>query len=115
MWATGGSRNGAGASARLANYELGRNWRPLMRKANIWQWQGRIGRATYAAVGVAAFAAKFFIDWVVVSRIFHRPWRLLNYWRPFCVISGVNALSFEKRAFAGGMLFIDCPFILLEL
>ena len=86
-----------------------------MRKANIWQWQGRIGRATYAAVGVTAFAAKFFIDWVVVSRIFHRPWRLLNYWRPFGVISGVNALSFENRVFAGVMLFIAVPFIWLGL
>jgi uncharacterized membrane protein YhaH (DUF805 family) len=86
-----------------------------MRKANIWQWEGRIGRATYAAVGVAAFAAKFFIDWVVVTRIFHRPWSLLNYWRPFDVISGVNALSFENRVFAGVMLFIAVPFIWLGL
>ena len=86
-----------------------------MRKANIWQWEGRIGRATYAAVGVAAFAAKFFIDWVVVTRIFHRPWSLLNYWRPFGVISGVNALSFENRVFAGVMLFIAVPFIWLGL
>jgi uncharacterized membrane protein YhaH (DUF805 family) len=86
-----------------------------MRKANIWQWEGRIGRATYAAVGVAAFAANFFIDWVVVTRIFHRPWSLLNYWRPFGVISGVNALSFENRVFAGVMLFIAVPFIWLGL
>jgi uncharacterized membrane protein YhaH (DUF805 family) len=86
-----------------------------MRKTNIWQWEGRIGRATYAAVGVAAFAAKFFIDWVVVTRIFHRPWTLLNYWRPFGEISGVHALTFENRLFAGVMLFIAVPFIWLGL
>jgi uncharacterized membrane protein YhaH (DUF805 family) len=86
-----------------------------MRKANIWQWEGRIGRATYAAVGVAAFAAKFIIDWVVVTRIFHRPWSLLNYWRPFGEISGVHALTFENRLFAGVMLFIAAPFIWLGL
>jgi len=86
-----------------------------MRKANFWQWEGRIGRATYAAVGVAAFAAKFFIDRVVVTRIFHRPWSLLNYWRPFGEISGVHALTFENRLFAGVMLFIAAPFIWLGL
>ena len=86
-----------------------------MRKANFWQWEGRIGRATYATVGVAAFAAKFFIDRVVVTRIFHRPWSLLNYWRPFGEISGVHALTFENRLFAGVMLFIAAPFIWLGL
>ena len=86
-----------------------------MRKANIWQWEGRMGRAAYAAVGVAAFAAKFFIDWVVVTRIFHRPWSLLNYWRPFGEISGVHALTLENRLFAGVMLFIAAPFIWLGL
>src|SRR5258706_182796 len=63
----------------------------------------------------AAFAAKFFIDWVVVTRIFHRPWNLLNYWRPFGEISGVHALTFENRLFAGLMLFIAVPFIWLGL
>jgi uncharacterized membrane protein YhaH (DUF805 family) len=86
-----------------------------MRTANIWQWKGRVDRATYAAVGVAAFALKFFVDWVVVTRIFHRPWSLLNYWRPFGAISGVHALTFENRLFASAMLFIAVPFIWLGL
>ncbi|HMH80978.1 MAG TPA: DUF805 domain-containing protein [Candidatus Acidoferrum sp.] len=86
-----------------------------MRKTNIWQWEGRIGRATYLAVGVAALAAKFFIDWVVVTRIFHRPWSLLNYWQPFGEITGIHALTFENRLFAGVMLFIAVPFIWLGL
>src|SRR6266404_3689243 len=115
MQATSGLPSGAVASARLASCEAGRNRRQLMRTANIWQWEGRVGRATYAAVGVAAFALKFFIDWVVVTRVFHRPWSLFNYWRPFGVISGVNALSFENRVFAGVMLFIAVPFIWLGL
>ena len=86
-----------------------------MRTANVWQWEGRVDRATYAAVGVAAFVLKFLVDWLIVTRVFHRPWSLLNYWRPFGVISGVNALSFENRVFAGVMLFIAVPFIWLGL
>ena len=86
-----------------------------MRTANLWQWEGRVGRVRYALVGAGAFALTFFIDWVVVTRIFHRPWSLLNYWRPFGAISGVHSLSFENRLFAGLMLFIALPFIWLGL
>jgi uncharacterized membrane protein YhaH (DUF805 family) len=86
-----------------------------MRVENIWQWEGRVDRATYAAVGVAAFALKFCVDWAVVTRIFHRTWSLLNYWRPFGAISGLDALSLENRLVAGVMLFIALPFIRLGL
>ena len=86
-----------------------------MRTANLWQWEGRVGRLTYALVGAGAFALKFFIDWVAVTRIFHRSWSLLNYWQPFGAISGVHSLSVENRLFAGLMLFIALPFIWLGL
>ncbi|HVH50019.1 MAG TPA: DUF805 domain-containing protein [Candidatus Bathyarchaeia archaeon] len=86
-----------------------------MRAANIWQWEGRVERATYATVGAVAFAVKFSIDWLIVTRLFHRSWSLLNYWRPFGAISGVHALSFENRVFASVMLFMAVPFIWLGL
>ena len=86
-----------------------------MRTANLWQWEGCVGRGTYALVGLGAFALKCLIDWEVVTRIFHRPWSLLSYWRPFGAISGVHSLSIENRLFAGVMLFIALPFIWLGL
>jgi uncharacterized membrane protein YhaH (DUF805 family) len=86
-----------------------------MRIGNIWQWEGRVDRATYLAVGILAFALKFLLDWLVVTRLFHRSWSLLNYWRPFGVISGVHALSLENRLFAGVMLFLALPFIWLGM
>src|SRR5260370_19806154 len=115
MRATGGSPSGVVVSAVLASCEAGLNRRPLMRTANIWRWEGRVDRATYAAVGVSAFALKFFVDWLVVTLVFHRSWSLLNYWRPFGAISGVHALSLENRLFAGVMLLIALPFIWLGL
>jgi uncharacterized membrane protein YhaH (DUF805 family) len=81
----------------------------------MWQWDGRVERATYFIVGVLAFALKFLVDWAVVTRVFHRSWSLLNYWRPFGAIPGVHALSIENRLFAGVMLFIALPFIWLGL
>lgn len=86
-----------------------------MRAANLWQWEGRVDRSTYAMVGVAAFALKFLLDWLVVTRLFRRSWSLLNYWRPFGAISGLHGLSIADRVFAGVMLFIALPFIWLGL
>jgi uncharacterized membrane protein YhaH (DUF805 family) len=86
-----------------------------MKPANLWQWEGRSSRAAYAAVGGAAFTLKFLTDWLVVTRVFHRPWSLLNYWRPFGAINGVHSLSLENRLFAGTMLFLALPFIWLGL
>src|SRR5260221_7533592 len=86
-----------------------------MRVENSWQWEGRVDRATYAAVGITAFALKFLLDWLVVTRLFTRPWSLLNYWRPFGAISGVHGLAFGDRVFAGVMLFVALPFIWLGL
>jgi len=86
-----------------------------MRAWNFWQWEGRTDRPTYAVVGVAAFALKFFVDWLVVTRIFHRPWSLLNYWRPFGAISGMRSFSVEQRLFACLLVFVALPFIWLGL
>lgn len=86
-----------------------------MRIGNIWQWEGRVDRATYATVGVTAFALKFLVDWLVVTRMFNRSWSLLSYWRPFGAISGIRGLRLEDRMFAGTMLLIAVPFIWLGL
>jgi len=86
-----------------------------MRASNMWQWEGRVDRVSYFTVGMVAFALKFVLDWAMVTRVFHRPWSLLNYWRPFGAISGVHALSIENRLFAGVILFVALPFIWLGL
>ena len=86
-----------------------------MRVTNMWQWEGRIDRATYFLVGTTAFGLKFLLDWAVVTHVFRRPWSLLNYWRPFGGVSGIHALSLENRLFAGVMLFLALPFIWLGL
>src|SRR5712675_203375 len=115
MWATSGSPSGAVVSARPASCEAGRSGGRLMRMANVWQWEGRVNRATYFLVGASAFLLKFVVDWVVVTRLFHRPWSLLNYWRPFGAITGLRSLSLEDRLFAGTMMFVALPFIWLGL
>jgi uncharacterized membrane protein YhaH (DUF805 family) len=86
-----------------------------MRTANLWSWQGGINRVTYATVGVAAFALKFLLDWLVVTQVFHRSWSLLSYWRPFGAMASITSLSLENRIFAGTLLLIAVPFLWLGL
>jgi uncharacterized membrane protein YhaH (DUF805 family) len=86
-----------------------------MKPANLWEWEGKTSRAAYLTVGVVGFGLKFLIDWLTVSQIFHRPWSVWNYWRPFGAINGVHSLSLENRLFAGTMLFLALPFIWMGL
>lgn len=48
--------------------------------ARLLHLEGTVGRATYAAGGLLAFALKFAIDWSVAHFVFHRGWSLVNYW-----------------------------------
>src|SRR6516164_5828356 len=82
---------------------------------NMWGWQGRVSRSAYLAVGAAAFALKFLIDWMVVTHLFARPWSLLSYWRPFGAVSGIHGLGIGDRLFAGTMLLLAVPFLWLGL
>ena len=86
-----------------------------MKPANLWEWEGKTSRAAYLTVGVVGFGLKFLIDWLTVSQIFHRPWSVWNYWRPFGAINGLHSLSLENRLFAGTMLFLALPFIWMGL
>ena len=82
-----------------------------MRFANLWEWQGRISRKTYFQVGVSAFALKFAVDWLVVTQFSHRPWSLLNYWRPFGAIRDVGSIDSPERAMAFVLLTPALPFL----
>jgi uncharacterized membrane protein YhaH (DUF805 family) len=82
-----------------------------MRLTNLWSWEGRASRIAYLAVGVIGFALKFAMDWLVVTKVFHRAWSLLFYWRPFGAIRGVHYLNGNDAGFAAIMLLLSLPFI----
>ena len=86
-----------------------------MRFANLWEWQGRVSRKTYFLVGVIAFALKFALDWLVVTQFFHRPWSLLNYWRPFGAIRDVGSINSPERAMAFVLVTLALPFLWIGL
>lgn len=86
-----------------------------MQFVNLWQWQGRVSRATYFTVGLAGFALKFALDWLAVTQLFHRPWSLLNYWRPFGAIRSFGNITSPERGMAFVLLTLALPFLWVGL
>ena len=42
-----------------------------LRFADLWRWDGRVGRKMYAIVGAAGFAIKHFFDHFIAGGFFH--------------------------------------------
>jgi len=47
----------------------------------LWHLDGSVGRGSYALAGIAGFAIKFCIDWLIASAGFGVPWTPFSYWR----------------------------------
>ena len=85
-----------------------------MRFAEMWRWQGRVSRGTYAAVGVSAFAVKYLLDHWVAGAAFHREWMPWNYLFPLGQqVPWSTARTAGDPIFAATMLAIALPFIWL--
>jgi uncharacterized membrane protein YhaH (DUF805 family) len=85
-----------------------------MRFAEMWRWQGTVGRGTYALVGVSTLAVKFLLDKWVAGALFHREWLPWNYLFPLGVgVPWSVARTARDPAFAATMLAIALPFIWL--
>jgi uncharacterized membrane protein YhaH (DUF805 family) len=83
------------------------------RFVEMWRWQGRIDRRSYAIAGCTAFVLKYFLDKFVAFAVFGRPWFLWSYWQPLGPQVRVNAIPSDTRAFAGTLLVLALPFIWL--
>lgn len=85
----------------------------MLSPANLWQWEGRVNRATYAIVGAVAFALKLAVDRFLIVSVFHEPWSLLFYWRPFGAIRGIAYLQGKERGLGLLLLLVALPFVWL--
>ncbi|HEV1994147.1 MAG TPA: DUF805 domain-containing protein [Candidatus Acidoferrum sp.] len=83
-----------------------------MRIADLWRWEGKVGRETYALVGLIGFAIKNNLDrYVAVG--FRRPWPLWSYWAPLAPTMRITSLTRADAVFVGTMLALSLPFIWL--
>lgn len=83
------------------------------RYAEMWRWQGTIGRKSYAIAGCSAFVLKYFLDKFVAFAVFGRVWHLWSYWQSLEPNARVNAIPSGTRAFVATLLILALPFIWL--
>src|SRR6266851_9764009 len=83
------------------------------RFVEMWRWQGKIDRKSYAIAGCSAFVLKYFLDKFVAFAVFGRQWFLWSYWQPLGPDVRVNAIQPDTRAFVGTLLILALPFIWL--
>src|SRR5436305_1813194 len=85
-----------------------------MRFADLWRWDGRVGRRTFALVGVIGFALKHLIDHFVAAHFFHTA-GFFNYWAPLGRAARITQLSETEARFLATMLLVAMPFIWIGL
>ena len=94
-----------------------------MQFRDLWRWDDKVDRKTYAIVGVLAFAIKRVIDLMLASHFLHRADKqifgvnltLFNYWLPLGRGARLSQLSDADAKFLATMLLVAMPFIWIGL
>jgi uncharacterized membrane protein YhaH (DUF805 family) len=86
-----------------------------MRFADLWRWDGKVDRKTYALVGLIGFAIKRVLDLLTASHFLHRDVGFFNYWLPLGRGARLSSLSESEVKFLATMLLVAMPFIWIGL
>src|SRR6202011_3878837 len=83
------------------------------RWAELWQWEGKVSRTKYAAVGVVGFAIKHNIDRAVAGLFLPNISRnyFFNYWEPLGKAARLASLTPVEVKLLATLLFLALPFI----
>lgn len=81
-----------------------------MKFADLWRWDGRASRATYAAVGLVGVAIKHNLDRLIASSFLGYK-NSFNYWAPLGKAARLNHLSNLEARFLATLLLVSVPFI----
>jgi uncharacterized membrane protein YhaH (DUF805 family) len=85
-----------------------------MRFAEMWRWEGTVGRGAYATVGVSALGVKYLLDRWIAAAFFHRDWLPWNYLFPLGSHAQWSAAwTASDPVFAATLLAVALPFIWL--
>jgi uncharacterized membrane protein YhaH (DUF805 family) len=82
--------------------------------SNLWRWEGRMGRATYAWVGVIGVAIKYNVDRFIAAYFLGYN-SSFNYWAPLGKAARLNHLSSTETKFLGTLLLVSIPFLWVGL
>ncbi len=82
-----------------------------MRIGPLFGFQGRVGRATYAFVGIIGVLLKHNLDRLLAFKLLHQPWTILSYLAPLGMLSSDFPLSAQQQKFLFLLAFTSIPFI----
>jgi len=83
---------------------------------DLWKWDGKVGRRSYALVGLIGFGIKHNIDRLIAGSFFKTGQRdffgyWFNYWAPLGSAARLGHLSPTETKFLTTMLLVSLPFI----
>ena len=81
-----------------------------MKFADLWRWDGRVGRAAYAAVGLIGVTIKHNLDRLIASSFLGYK-NSINYWAPLGKAARVDHLSGIEAKFLATLLLVSIPFV----
>lgn len=81
-----------------------------MKSSDLWRWDGRVSRSTYAIVGLVGVAVKHNLDRLVASSFLGYN-NSFNYWVPLGKAAQLNHLSDTEARFLATLLLASIPFI----
>ena len=77
---------------------------------NLFRLTGGVSRSRYLLTGLALFAVKYALDFLLTTMVFQRQWRWFPYLDPLGEIRGLNALMAVDRRYVLSMIALALPF-----
>jgi uncharacterized membrane protein YhaH (DUF805 family) len=81
-----------------------------MKVADLWRWDGRVSRATYAVVGLVGVAIKHNLDRLIAASFLGYK-NSFNYWAPLGMAARLDHLSSLEAKFLATLLLVSIPFV----
>ena len=80
--------------------------------ANLWRWDGRVGRGAYATVGIVLVAIKHNLDRLIATYYLGYN-NSFNYWAPLGKAARLDHISPREADFLATLLLFSIPFLWL--
>jgi uncharacterized membrane protein YhaH (DUF805 family) len=82
-----------------------------MRFADLWRWDGEVGRGKYAAVGLIGVLLKHNVDRLIAGSFLGYEKSFFNYWAPLGKAARLDHLSSTEARFLATLLLFSIPFL----
>jgi uncharacterized membrane protein YhaH (DUF805 family) len=82
-----------------------------MRFWDLWRWDGKVGRAEYAAAGLFGVLLKHSIDRLLAASLLDYQNSFFNYWAPLGKAARLDHLSSTEAKFLATLLLLSIPFL----